>query len=78
MTDNTELGLEARLQRLDHIVAALEREDLELDEALRLFEEGLIHLRAAQNVLSTAELRIERLIQSAAGVRSEAVTRGPE
>jgi exodeoxyribonuclease VII small subunit len=77
MTDTQELGLEARLQRLDQIVAALEREDLELDEALRLFEEGIVHLRAAQSVLNTAELRIERLVQNAAGVRTESVG-GPE
>ena len=76
MTDQAELGLEARLQRLDQIVAALEREDLELDEALRLFEEGVAHLSAAKAVLSTAELRIERLIQNAAGVRTEPI--GPE
>jgi exodeoxyribonuclease VII small subunit len=78
MSDTGELGLEARLQRLDEIVTALEREDLELDEALRLFEEGIVHLRAAQGVLSTAELRIERLIQNAAGVRTEPIVGGPE
>ena len=61
MSENEELGLEARLQRLDDIVAALEREDLELDDALKMFEEGIAHLRAAQAVLNTAELRIEKL-----------------
>ena len=78
MSDAAELGLEARLHRLDQIVAALEREDLELDEALRLFEEGVAHLSAAKAVLSTAELRIERLIQNAAGVRTEPIVGGPE
>jgi exodeoxyribonuclease VII small subunit len=61
MGDKEEIGLEARLQRLDDIVAALEREDLEMDDALKMFEEGIAHLRAAQAVLSTAELRIEKL-----------------
>jgi exodeoxyribonuclease VII small subunit len=61
MSEKEELGLEARLQRLDDIVAALEREDLELDDALKMFEEGIAHLRAAQAVLNTAELRIEKL-----------------
>ena len=67
MSETEEFGLEARLQRLDDIVAALEREDLELDDALKMFEEGIAHLRAAQAVLNTAELRIENLrcIQSA-------------
>lgn len=71
MSEETERGLEARLQRLDQIVSALEREDLELDAALALFEEGIGHLRAAQAILNTAELRIERLIENAAGVRTE-------
>lgn len=77
MTETADLGLEARLQRLDQIVAALEREDLELDDALKLFEEGIAHLRAAQDVLNTAELRVERLIENAAGVRTQPV-RGEE
>lgn len=71
MTDESHTGLEAQLFRLDEIVTALEREDLELDEALKLFEEGIGHLRAAQTILNTAELRIERLIENAAGVRTE-------
>jgi exodeoxyribonuclease VII small subunit len=62
MSENREPSLEVRLKRLDQIVAALEREDLELDEALKLFEEGIAHLRSAQAVLNTAELQIEKLI----------------
>ena len=62
--EKKESVLEARLQRLDHIVAALEREDLELDEALKLFEEGIAHIRAAQAVLNTAELKIEQILKN--------------
>ncbi|MFS8636611.1 MAG: exodeoxyribonuclease VII small subunit [Gemmatimonadota bacterium] len=57
-----QIGLEARLSRLETIVSALEREDLELDEALALFEEGIGHLREAQALIRTAELRIEQLL----------------
>lgn len=71
MSEEKGPGLEERLQRLDQIVTALEREDLELDDALKLFEEGINHLRAAQGILNTAELRIEKLIENAAGVRTE-------
>jgi len=76
--ESNEPGLEARLQRLDDIVTALEREDLELDEALKLFEEGIAHLRAAQAVLSTAELRVDRLIENAAGIKTEPFRGGTE
>lgn len=55
--------LEASLSRLEAIVHSLEREELELEEALRLFEEGISHLRSAQGILKVAELRIERLIE---------------
>jgi exodeoxyribonuclease VII small subunit len=56
--------LEHTLARLDEIVAGLEREDLQLDEALRLFEEGVGHLRAAQQILASAELKIARLVEA--------------
>jgi exodeoxyribonuclease VII small subunit len=55
--------LEERLDRLDQIVHALEREDLELEQAMKLFEEGIGHLRHTQDLLNQAELRIERLIE---------------
>lgn len=59
----TRPSLETSLGRLEAIVHALEREELELEEALRLFEEGIVHLRSAQGILKVAELRIERLIE---------------
>ncbi len=61
------LNLEARLMRLELIVEALEREDLELEEALRLFEEGIGHIRATREILAATELRIERLLDDGAG-----------
>ena len=64
-------SLEHALTRLEMIVHSLEREDLELDHALKLFEEGLTHLRNAQHVLATAELKIERLIEERGKVRME-------
>jgi len=64
------LDLEARLVRLEAIVAALEREDLELEEALRLFEEGVGHIRATRELLATAELRITYLLENDAGEAS--------
>lgn len=60
-------GLEERIARLEQIVAGLEREELELDQALRLFEEGIGHLRAVRGLLRDAELRVERLLERADG-----------
>lgn len=54
--------LDVRLDRLEAIVAALDRSDLELEDAMRLFEEGVEHLRTARDLLRTSELRVERLL----------------
>ena len=56
------LGLEARLRRLEQIVSSLEAEDVELERALALFEEGIGHVRHAEQILARAELRVEELL----------------
>jgi len=59
------MSLEGRLRRLDEIVAALEGGDVELERGLALFEEGVRHIREAESLLSTAELRVEELVGEA-------------
>ena len=56
--------LETRLRRLEEIVGQLETEELELDRALALFEEGVVHVKEAGRSLSAAELRVEELLAS--------------
>ena len=60
--------LEKRLRRLEEILARMESDEVALEEALRLFEEGVGHVREAENVLSEAELRVEELL-SGGGTR---------
>lgn len=55
--------LEPRLRRLDEIVAGLEREDVELEDALALFEEGVGHIRAARRLLDGATQRVDQLLE---------------
>lgn len=57
-------SLEARLKRLDEILAKMESDDVALEDAMKLFEEGVAHVREAERVLSTAELRVEELLAS--------------
>ena len=59
--------LQEDLARLDTIVRALEANDLDLDEALALFEEGVERLRAARERLAGAELRLKQLREAADG-----------
>jgi exodeoxyribonuclease VII small subunit len=61
--ESAPMPLGARIHRLQRIVADLEREDLELEDAMRLFEEGVAHLRAAETMVAQTELRIERLLE---------------
>jgi exodeoxyribonuclease VII small subunit len=73
-----DLSLEQALARLDAIVNGLERDDLELDEALRLFEEGIAHVRQAQKIIAAAELRIERLVEERGQPQVEPMKPPPE
>lgn len=62
--------LTADLKRLEEIVRMLERDDLDLDVALALFEEGVGRLRGAKERLGEAEARVSRVLEDAAGVLS--------
>ena len=63
--DTVSLGRE--LEQLEEIVRRLEAEDVDLDEALALFEEGVRRLRAARDRLAQAELKVQSVMESAAG-----------
>lgn len=56
-----EMGLEARLARIEEIARTLDSDALGLDEALALFEEGVAHVRRAKARLGAAELKVEEL-----------------
>jgi exodeoxyribonuclease VII small subunit len=53
---------EAALARLEDIVRRLESQDLDLDESLRLFEEGVERLRAVRDRLAGAEAKVKQLL----------------
>ncbi|HEX3232852.1 MAG TPA: exodeoxyribonuclease VII small subunit [Gemmatimonadales bacterium] len=55
------------LARLEVIVRRLESEDVELDAALALFEEGVRRLRAARERLVAAELQVQSVLGEAGG-----------
>ena len=61
------MSFEKRLCRLEEIVGELESEQLELERALALFEEGVTCLRAATEELAKVEARVQRLVERADG-----------
>lgn len=67
MTDTDGPGFETALSELEEIVRALDRDEMQLDEALELFREGVGHLRTANRLLDDAEGQVEELIEEASG-----------
>ena len=55
------------LARLEEIVRRLEADDVELDAALALFEEGVSRLRAARERLAAADLKVQSVLEGANG-----------
>lgn len=65
MTERPDFG--AELKRLEEIVRALEADDLDLDRALALFEEGVTRLQRARALLTEAEAKVKQVLADAEG-----------
>ena len=61
------MSFEATLARLEAIVRELERNDTDLESALKLFEEGIGHVRTAGDALKSVEARVQQLVEAADG-----------
>lgn len=61
------MTFEKKLHRLEEIVTELESEQIDLERALALFEEGISCLRAATEELGKVEARVQRLVERADG-----------
>ncbi len=61
------MTFESSLSRLEAIVAELNRDDVPLDRALSLFEEGIGHLKTASAELQRAEGVLKMLVKKADG-----------
>lgn len=60
-------GFEEAVEELERIVRRLDRDEMALDEAMELFEDGVGHLRRASSTLDEARGRVEELVEDAAG-----------
>jgi exodeoxyribonuclease VII small subunit len=61
------LAFEEALGRLDETVSALETGKLPLEDAIRLYEEGVHLAQRCQELLDRAELRVSRLVAAGGG-----------
>ena len=62
---------EQQLQRLEEIVAALEKGDVQLADSLSLFEEGTKLISACSKQLDQAEQQVVKLMKGPDGVPAE-------
>lgn len=62
-----EESVESQLRRLESIVDELAGDGIELDAALKLFEEGVGRLRAVTARLSQAEAQVKTLVEESEG-----------
>jgi len=65
------LRVEEALGRLEEIVRRLEGEAVPLEEALRLFEEGVRLADAIKKRLEESELRVKKVLEDSEGFRLE-------
>ena len=61
------LNFAQQLERLEEIVRRLEGQELDLDQALQLFEEGVERLREARERLIAAEAQVKQALADQAG-----------
>jgi exodeoxyribonuclease VII small subunit len=53
------------LERLEAIVRGLEDSEVDLDEALELFQEGVERLKNARKLLEETELTVKKVVKAA-------------
>lgn len=61
------LALGKAIDRLEQIVLKLEGEELELEEAIRLFDEGMELIRGAEKELSESQGRLKQVLVDRGG-----------
>lgn len=67
-------GFELSLQRLETVVAELERPDLPLEQSVKLFEEGMALVEECRKQLDAAEGKVEMLVKRAGALTPEPFT----
>ena len=58
---------EESMARLEQIVRAMERDDVALEESLKLFQEGTELVRSCQKLLDDAQLQVKKIMTAPDG-----------
>jgi exodeoxyribonuclease VII small subunit len=63
-TDNDITAFKIKLERIEQISQLLEDQDLDLEQAIKLYEEGMVLSKECLNSLQAAEVKITELKNS--------------
>lgn len=61
------MTFEAAMERLEQIVRAMERGDVQLDESLKLFQEGTELVRTCSKMLEDAQMQVKVVLTAEDG-----------
>ena len=61
------ITFEAAMERLEQIVRAMERGDVQLDESLKLFQEGTELVRTCSKMLDEAQMQVKIVLTAEDG-----------
>ena len=75
-TNVSELTFEAALKELEGIVARLEQGQVDLEDSIALYERGQALKSHCEAKLKAAEGRLEKLVETGAGLSAEVVELG--
>ena len=60
-------SFESNMQRLEQIVRAMERGDVQLEESLKRFQEGTELVRSCNELLEKAQLQVKKIMTAPDG-----------
>jgi len=72
------LSFEEALKRIEQILKQLENKELDLEEAINLYEEGLRLIHFCEEKLKNARTRIEVILKDKEGFRFESLEKAYE
>jgi len=71
MIKNNSLSFEEALKKIEQILKQLENKELDLEEAINLYEEGLKLIHFCEEKLKNARARIEVILKDKEGFKLE-------
>ncbi len=78
MKEYEKLSFEEALKKIEQILKQLENKDIDLEEAISLYEEGLRLIHFCEEKLKKARTRVEVILKEKEGFRLESLEKAYE